>query len=547
MANLPRSDQSLWWQKGVIYQIYPRSFKDSNGDGIGDLAGIIEKLDYLSDILCIDAIWLSPFYPSPMRDFGYDVANYTDVDPIFGDLPTFDRLVEEAHRRNLQIVIDFVPNHTSDQNPWFVESRASRTNPRRNWYIWADPKPDGNPPNNWLSVFGGSAWELDPTTGQYYLHSFLKEQPDLNWRNPEVRAAMLDAIRFWLDRGVDGFRIDVAHYMMKDPQWRDNPPNPDIANTPYKSLGDYDSQIHLYDFGHDDIHDIMRDFRKVLDEYSASRPRYSVGEIHIFDWAKWASYYGAQLDELHMPFNFSLIGARWSALVVRGLIEAVEAAVPTGAWPNWVIGNHDEHRITTRLGPAQARTAMMMLLTLRGTPTIYYGDEIGMLDVPIPPEKVQDPWGKRVRGLGLGRDPQRTPMQWDTSSNAGFAPPQCDPWLPIADDFPVINVAVELEDQRSMLALTRRLLELRRAEPALNVGRCTLVRNVPDDCVAYLRESAGKRYLILLNFSANPLRISLPEFGAAQIAVSTNPDRQGQIDLGGFDLAAHEGCVVSIA
>jgi alpha-glucosidase len=545
MATVPRNDESLWWQKGVIYQIYPRSYKDSNGDGVGDLAGIIEKLDYLSDVLGIDAIWLSPFYPSPMRDFGYDVANYTDVDPIFGDLKTFDRLVEEAHRRNLQIVIDFVPNHTSDQHPWFVESRASRTNPRRNWYIWADPKPDSSPPNNWLSVFGGSAWELDTSTGQYYLHSFLKEQPDLNWRNPEVWAAMLDAMRFWLERGVDGFRIDVAHYMMKDPQWRDNPPNPDIANTPYKSLGDYDSQIHLYDFGHDDIHDVMRDFRKVLDQYSAERPRYSVGEIHIFDWAKWASYYGAKLDELHMPFNFSLIGARWNAGVVRGLVDAVEAAVPAGAWPNWVIGNHDEHRIATRIGSAQARVAMMLLLTLRGTPTIYYGDEIGMHDVPIPPEKVQDPWGKRVQGLGLGRDPQRTPMQWDNNPNAGFCPPRREPWLPVADDYPTNNVATQLDDPKSTLALTRRLLELRRAEPALNAGRYIPVQNAPDDCIAYIRESGTQRYLILLNFSSVSLRISLPEMGTAKIVISTNPDRQGQVDLGAFDLAAHEGCIVA--
>jgi alpha-glucosidase len=547
MVNVPRSDQPLWWQKGVVYQIYPRSYKDSNGDGIGDLAGIIEKLDYLSDVLGIDAIWLSPFYPSPMRDFGYDVANYTDVDPIFGDLKTFDRLVEEAHRRNIQIIIDFVPNHTSDEHPWFVESRASRTNPRRNWYIWADPKPDGSPPNNWLSVFGGSAWELDPTTGQYYLHSFLKEQPDLNWRNGEVRAAMLDAMRFWLDRGVDGFRVDVAHFMMKDPDLRDNPPNPDIANTPYKSMGDYDSQLHLHDLGHADIHDVLRDFRKVLDEYSTTRPRYSVGEIHIFDWARWASYYGAQLDELHMPFNFSLIGARWNAAVVRGLIEAVEAAVPAGAWPNWVIGNHDEHRIATRIGPAQARVAMMLLLTLRGTPTIYYGDEIGMHDVAIPPEKVQDPWGKRVQGLGLGRDPEPTPMQWDNSPNAGFCPPQCEPWLPVADDYRSNNAAAQLDAPGSMLTLSRRLLELRRAEPALNSGRYIPVPNVPDDCLAYIRERGTQRYLILLNFSSTPLRIALPEWGTSQIAISTNPARKGVVDLREFELAANEGCIVKRA
>lgn len=551
MANLPRSNQFLWWQKGVIYQIYPRSFKDSNGDGIGDLVGIIEKLDYLSDTLCIDGIWLSPFYPSPMLDFGYDITNYTDIDPAYGDLATFDRLIEETHRRNIQVIIDFVPNHTSDQHPWFIESRSSRNNPRRDWYIWADPKPDGSqpgsPPNNWLSVFGGSAWEFNATTGQYYLHSFLKEQPDLNWRNPQVRAAMLDVMRFWLQRGVDGVRIDVAHFLMKDPDLRDNPPNPDMANTPYKSLGDYDSQLHVYDFGHPDIHGVLRDFRKVLDEYSATRPRYSVGEIHIFDWKAWASYYGAQLDELHMPFNFSLIGARWNATAIRALVDTVEAALPAGAWPNWVIGNHDEHRIATRIGMPLARVATMLLLTLRGTPTVYYGDEIGMHDVPIPPEKAKDPWGQRVQGLGLGRDPQRTPMQWDSSLNAGFCPPGCEPWLPIADDYPVNNVAVQMNDPHSMLTLTRRLLEIRRTTAALNVGRYTAIDSVPDDCFVYVRESDTQRFLIALNFSGQARHVTLPELGSGRLVVSTYLNRKGLIDLRTFDLAGHEGCIVELA
>jgi glycosidase len=401
--------QPLWWQRGIIYQIYPRSFQDVNGDGTGDLAGIIRRLDYLSDTLGVDAIWLSPFYPSPMADFGYDVSNYVDVHPVFGDLPIFDRLVDEAHRRGLAVIIDFVPNHSSDQHPWFLESRSSRDNPRRDWYVWADAEPDGSPPNNWLSVFGGGAWEWDEATGQYYLHSFLKEQPDLNWRNPEVKQAMLDVLRFWLDRGVDGFRIDVAHLIMKDPELRDNPPNPNPP-APGAPFREYDTQLHLYDKGHADVHAAFRDIRKLLDEYSVERPRMAVGEIHEFDWPVWAGYYGEKLDELHLPFNFALIFGAWTAASVRAIVDGLEAALPAGAWPDYVLGNHDVHRIATRVGPQQARLAMMLLLTLRGTPTLYYGDEIGMQDVEVPPDMVQDPFEKNVPGLGLGRDPERTPM-----------------------------------------------------------------------------------------------------------------------------------------
>ncbi|HVO42432.1 MAG TPA: alpha-amylase family glycosyl hydrolase, partial [Aggregatilineales bacterium] len=370
--------ESLWWQHGVIYQIYPRSFKDSNGDGIGDLAGVIDKLAYLSDSLGVDAIWLSPFYPSPMADFGYDVSNYTDVDRMFGDLPTFDKLVAGAHAGNIRVIIDFVPNHTSDQHRWFVESRSSRVNPRRDWFVWGDPKPDGSAPNNWLSVFGGSAWEFDAATKQYYLHSFLKEQPDLNWRNPQVKAAMFDALRFWLERGVDGFRIDVAHFIMKDPALRDNPLNPARVENPVNWWDAYNQYLHPYDHAHADIHGIFREIRALLDSYSAERPRFVVGEIDMDDWSEWASNYGAKLDELHMPFNFKLIQAPWQLAAVRTVVESVEAVLRFGAWPNYVLGNHDQSRVASRVGADAARAAMMLLLTLRGTPTLYYGDEIGM-------------------------------------------------------------------------------------------------------------------------------------------------------------------------
>ncbi len=483
----------LWWQRGVVYQIYPRSFMDSNHDGIGDLDGIVSKLDYVRD-LGVDAIWLSPFYPSPM-----------------------------------------------------IESRASRTNPKRDWYVWRDAKPDGGLPNNWLSVFGGPAWELDAVTGQYYLHSFLSEQPDLNWRNPEVKAAMLDAVRFWLDRGVDGFRIDVAHFIMKDPDLRDNPPSPD-ANKPgmHRPMGAYDSQLHLYDKGHLDVHAAFREFRALLDSYSVTQPRYSVGEIHIFDWKEWATYYGENGDELHMPFNFALIGARWDASVIRGIVEAIEATLPAWAWPNYVMSNHDEHRIASRWGADTARTAMMLLLTLRGTPTMYYGDELGMHDGVILPEQEQDPFGKRVPGLALGRDPERTPMQWDSSANAGFSSAQVKPWLPVAAGYDQINVAREAADSHSTLALTRRLLALRRATPALHGGEYRTIPGAPDDCYLYERTGDGQRFLISLNFSDAARTLTLNGFDSARLLLSTQLDREGAVDLAAFTLRPYEGCLFAL-
>ncbi|HRE47027.1 MAG TPA: alpha-amylase family glycosyl hydrolase [Aggregatilineales bacterium] len=541
--------QWLWWQTGVIYQIYPRSFMDSNKDGIGDIPGIISRLDYLKR-LGIDAIWLSPFYPSPQADFGYDVADYCDVDPQFGTLADFDRLVDEAHKRDLRIVVDYVPNHSSDQHPWFLESRQSRTNPKADWYVWADPKADGSPPNNWLGHFGGSAWDYAPERGQFYLHSFLKEQPDLNWRNPAVKEAMLNALRFWLERGVDGFRIDVAHFIMKDPEMRDNPLNPTAEGNPYKPLGEYDSLIHLYDKGHPDVHAVYREMRALLDSYSAKRPRYSVGEIHIFDWDEWAQYYGKNLDELHMPFNFGLVNIDWKASAVRTMVDSVEGALKRlnpDAWSNYVLGNHDEHRIASRRGVGQARMAMTLLLTLRGTPTIYYGDELGMLDGVIPPEKEQDPWGLRMPGLGLGRDPERTPMQWDTSPNAGFTAPEADPWLPTSPNTGTISVAAQEGDDRSMLTLTKTLLSLRRGSEALTKGVYTPLDGLPDGVFGYLRAYGEERRLILLNFTGEDVAINLPAFPTAALILSSFLDRkEGAVDLTVFALRGDEGVILTV-
>lgn len=537
-------DKYSWWQKGVIYQIYPRSFADSDGDGVGDIPGIIQHLDYLSDVLGIDAIWLSPFYPSPMADFGYDVADYTDIDPVFGTLDDFDQLVESCHQRGVKLIIDFVPNHSSDQHPWFIESSSSRDNPRRDWYTWRDAKQDGSPPNNWLSVFGGSAWEWHAPTGQYYLHSFLKEQPDLNWRNPGVKAAMLDAVRFWLERHVDGLRIDVAHFVMKDPQLRDNPLKKNAKSELHKSLGAYDTQIHQYDQDHADIHPLYREFRQLLDAYSQERSRFAIGEIHIFDWERWSKYYGQALDELHMPFNFQLLGIDLQVKKVQRVIEAVEQALPQGAWPNYVLGNHDEMRIASRYNELQARLAAMLLLTLRGTPTIYYGDEIGMQQVLIPADQQQDPWGIRVPGLG--RDGCRTPMQWNDQRHAGFSPPDASKtWLPVAEDYQERNVAKQLEQANSMLNLSRRLLAVRKSSPALQVGDFTRIENLHADCFAYQRSlDDHPENLILMNFADQELMVNTGFSGNFSLLVSTYMDRVGKVDLSQLSLRKYEGVII---
>ncbi|HZO13477.1 MAG TPA: alpha-amylase family glycosyl hydrolase, partial [Polyangiaceae bacterium] len=418
-----RNDLTPWWKHGTIYQIYPRSYQDDNGDGIGDLAGIVKRLDYIA-WLGIDAIWISPFYPSPLADGGYDVSNFVDVDPRLGDLATFDALVERAHGLGIRVVVDIIPNHSSDEHPWFIESRSSRESPKRDWYVWRDPRPGGSPPNNWICIWGGSTWTFDERTGQYYLHLYHEKQPDLNWRNRAVQQAMFDVFRFWLDRGVDGFRIDVAHAIMKDPELRDNPPS--TGPRSHRDFGDFDRQLHVHDRGHPDLHRVYRELRPILDAHGAM----AIGEIHEYDWTRWASYYGMDLDELHMPFNFGLLTAQWNARSVREIVDSIERALPKGAWPNWVLGNHDEPRIASRIGDAPARVAMMLLLTLRGTPTLYYGDELGMRDVPIPPERVQDPWAlMNPDKPAFNRDPARTPMRWTAERHSGFCPGETEPWL----------------------------------------------------------------------------------------------------------------------
>jgi alpha-glucosidase len=521
----------LWWQKGIVYQIYPRSFADSNQDGVGDLRGILAKLEYLES-LGVDAIWISPVYPSPMADFGYDVSDYTGIDPIFGKLEDMQELIERAHEHGLRVILDFVPNHTSDQHPWFLEARSSRSNPKRDYYLWRDAKPSGGSPNNWLSVFGGSGWTWDATTEQYYFHAFLKEQPDLNWRHPEVRREMYAAMRFWLERGVDGFRVDVLWHLIKDAEWRDNPSNPDFRpdQIPYNAL------LPTYSTDQPEVQEIACEMRALLDGYSE---RVLIGEIYL-PIRRLVAYYGTAANGAHLPFNFQLITLPWNARQISASISEYEGALPADAWPNWVLGNHDQPRIASRVGLLQARVAAVMLLTLRGTPTLYYGDELGMRDAVIFPEQMQDPQGKRI---GVSRDPARTPMQWTGGAQAGFS--TATPWLPLGYDYQYCNVESQAQDRDSMLGLYRRLLALRRAEPALSVGTYKpLIEQ--GQIMAYLREAGEQRFLVVLNLGSRPGHVPLEAVGLGEIVVATDGRREGEHVTGRLVMLGDDAVVVRL-
>jgi len=519
------NDRPDWWQSGVVYQIYPRSFMDANGDGVGDLPGIEARLDHVVQ-LGVDAIWISPIFPSPMADFGYDVSDYCGIDPLFGDLDAFDRLVATAHERGLRVLLDLVPSHTSEQHPWFLESRTSPDSPKRDWYVWRDPAPDGGPPSNWISEFGGPAWTLDTKTGQYYLHIFLKEQPSLNWRNPAVREAVLGAMRFWFDRGVDGFRVDAIEHLVPDAKLRDNPINPDW----HESMGPARSHLGIHTQHRPEVFEYLAEMRRLARSYSPER--LLIGEAYG-TLEQIVRYYGRQLDCFHLPFNFQLIGAQWSPENIARIVDAYEAALPKGAWPNWVLGNHDRARIASRVGPLQARVAAMLLLTLRGTPTIYQGDELGMENVPIPPDRVMDPWEINVPGKGLGRDPVRAPIAWTGGTGAGFTTGA--PWLPI-DTRSEMRVDLQDNDRGSMLALHRALLGLRRREPALALGNYRTVA-VDQHVYCYERFIGQHRLAIALNFSDTPRPLPV----AGRTILSTTMDGMLTDDA----LGPHEGRILA--
>lgn len=527
------SPNFVWWKHGVVYQIYPRSFQDTNGDGVGDIQGIIQRLDYLKD-LGVDAVWLSPIYSSPMADFGYDVRDHTSIDPLFGDLDSFRRLVNAVHRRGLKLILDYIPNHTSDQHLWFQESRTSRSNPRRDWFIWRDPAPDGGPPNNWRSVFGGPAWAWDEATGQYYYHAFLASQPDLNWRNPEVVHAMLNVLRYWLDHGVDGFRVDAIHHLIEREDLADNPTNPfwHEGMDPAEQL----MPTHTVDLP--EVHDAVAAMRRVLDSYMGERVL--IGEAYL-PIDRLVSYYGGAGDGFHLPFNFHLMTTPWTPTAVASLVAAYEAKLPEGGWPNWVLSNHDRSRLASRLGPTQARVAAMLLLTLRGTPTLYQGDELGTEDVAIPPHRVRDPWELNVPGLGLGRDPVRTPMLWSDAPYAGFS--TVEPWLPLGDSWREIHVERQSKRPDSVLALYRALLELRRREPALWRGGYVPVA-ATETLLAFERRAEAERLLVILDLSGRGGALTTPP---GTIILATDGIGSGEQVGGALTISPNQGLIIRLA
>ncbi|SHN55575.1 alpha-glucosidase [Geodermatophilus obscurus] len=494
-----------WWRRGAVYQVYPRSFADSDGDGVGDLRGMRAHLDHLAG-LSVAAVWLSPVFPSPMADFGYDVSDLCDVDPVFGTLADLDDLVADCHDRGIRVVLDWVPNHTSDQHPWFRASRSSREDPKRSWYVWRDGAADGGPPNDWRSEFVavGPAWTHDERTGQWYLHSYTPQQPDLNWENPAVEAAMHDVVRFWLGRGVDGLRIDALQRLAKDPLLRSN------AGSDRRHDQDWET-----------AHERLRGIRRVVDEFP---DRMIVGEVYLLDLRRVLAYLAGG-DQLHLAHNFVFVHLPWNAAAFRAAIEEFEAQAEPEAWPAWFLGNHDHSRIATRYdvddggdgghGPARARAVALLLTALRGTPFLYQGDELGLPDAVVPPDRVVDV---------DGRDPERAPIPWRPPSvagpGAGFT--TGEPWLPLVADAERLCVERQAADASSTLSLVRRLAALRAGSPTLQTGRQRMVDAAPG-VLAWLREDDDDRLLAAVNFTAEPR--ALPVDGEATLLVSTDPGR----------------------
>jgi alpha-glucosidase len=535
-----------WFRRSTLYQIYPLSFADSNGDGFGDIQGIIEHLDYLNDgtssSLGVGAIWLSPIYKSPMVDWGYDVIDHTAVDPRFGSMKDFEELVAEVHKRGMKLLLDFVPNHTSNLHPWFTESRSSFKNPKRDWYIWADPSLRGGPPNNWLSGFGGSAWALDDQSGQYYLHSFLPEQPDLNWRNPEVQEAMLAVLSFWLSKGVDGFRNDAVYSLIKDKDLRDDVPNshfkPGISHPA-------DEFLRVHSAGQPEVNQVLGSFCEVL---AKKNETFMLSEVNLMDnvtlniAALHNLYQACRQHPVHAPFNFNLMTLPWGAASYRGFIDEYEDALGPDDWPNYVLGNHDRQRLASRIGAEKARLLAVLQFTLRGLPVVYYGEELGLKDGSITTFQVRDTIEIRYPGHGLGRDSSRTPMPWDSSSGAGFT--TGTPWLPIGAQSHKLNVEHEDAVPESSLNLYRYLISLRNSSPALIEGDYRSISVADEDVFAYIRETELQRFLILLNFGNRKVETNIHESVGAWIAGTHLAEGDGSVPTDGLvRLAPYEGRV----
>lgn len=525
-------DQLKWWQRAVVYEIAPISFQDTNHDGKGDLQGLVQRVDYLQ-WLGINAVWLTPIYTSPMLDFGYDIADFCAVDPVFGTLGDFDRLVEMLHARGIRLILDFVPNHTSDKHPWIAESRSSRSSPKRDWYVWADAGPDGGPPNNWLSRFGGSAWQWDESTEQYYYHTFLLEQPDLNWRSPEVREAMAEVLRFWMRRGVDGFRVDASAVLAEDDLLRDDPRDPDSdENTPPPQR-----LKHIFTDDRRESMAYLEEMRKVVDEFE---DRILCGEVQG-KTDRIGRFYGQEQPRLHLPLNFALLDSAWDALSLQANIDAYLNALPDKAWLDWVIGGHDKRRITSKIGQSQARVLAMLVLSLKGTAFFFAGDELGLEQISIPPDRVQDPFEKLVGGFGLNRDPERAPMRWDGSRTGGFT--SGEPWLPMGNDVANRNVQKLKADRRSLLWLYKRLIELRHTEPTLIAGDHSPMRS-RNDILTYKRVCAGEEILVALNTVHQPRKLEWA--GNGKLLLSTYLDGADKLIEGPTLLRPDEGIILKL-
>jgi alpha-glucosidase len=530
MSSHALSSEPNWWQDAVIYEIALISFQDSNGDGRGDIAGLLDRLDYLQ-WLGVDAVWLTPIYPSPFRDFGYDIADYCGVDPAYGTSEDFDRLVGSLREAGIRLILDLVPNHTATEHPWFKESCSNRSNPKADWYLWADPAANGGPPNNWLSRFGGSAWHWNGARDQYYYHSFLLEQPDLNWHNPEVQSAVKAVMRYWLERGVDGFRIDASAVLIKDPLMRDNPPDPQAgAEKPPPQR-----YTPVFTDDRPETMNCIEMLRSVIDSYDG---KLLCGEVQG-KTARIGHFYDADRPRLHLPLNFALLDSEWTALALQATIDAYCNALPKDGWPDWVVGGHDKHRIASKIGQAQARVLAMMLFTLRGTPIFYMGDELGMERVHIPEDMVCDPFERLVKGFDLGRDPERAPLRWDASPGGGFT--SAEPWLPMGK--PEINVEDLRNDPGSLLNLYRELMGLRRATPCLRRGDYQPIR-AHDDVLAYRRTLGEEQIMVLLNIAGEPRRWDYDR--SADCLLSTDPARlRGPLGRR-IQLQANEGLIIAV-
>ena len=530
--SIESRDEAAWWESAVIYEVALISFQDSNGDGKGDLAGLISRIDYLK-WLGIDAVWLTPIYKSPFRDLGYDISDYCAIDPAFGSLEDFDRLVKALHAEDIRLILDLVPNHTAHDHEWFVESSSSRNSAKSDWYIWADAAENGGPPNNWLSRFGGSGWEWCEARRQYYYHSFLTEQPDLNWRNPQVRGAIADIMRFWLDRGVDGFRVDASAVLIKDELLRDNPPNPDAEGKPPPQR-----QTPVFTDDRPETMSCIEFIRDVIDDYPG---RLLCGEVQG-KTDRIGHFYGNDRPRLHLPLNFALLDSQWDALSLQATIDAYFNAIPEHAWPVWVVGGHDKQRIASKIGEPQTRVMAMLLMTLWGTPFLYMGDEIGRKRVPIPPDRVCDPFEKLVPGYDLCRDPERAPMRWDDSARGGFT--TGEPWLPLERPDGAVNIAAQRRDKRSLLALFRALIALRREHACLRQGDYKALRS-RSDVLAFRRIEGRNEILVALNIAAEPRNWHW--LGRGRLLMSTHLDRSPEpLPEASLLLRGNEGVIIAI-